>query len=402
MDEQRRKEYWATLALKYCTGLGARSQRKLLAFYGTAYRAVEECRNWRSAGIKDEIINEMKREKWRKAAHKEWKITCQSNLSFMLWSDEIYPASLRVLPDAPILLYFSGDISLLQSPGIAIVGSRNASPHGREVAYYMAKSLASSGIAVISGMANGIDKSAHEAALRQIGKSIGVLGTGIKVAYPRGNLELFGQMRETGLLLSEFAPETPPLSNNFPIRNRIISGLGLACVVIEARKNSGSLITARYALEQNREVFAVPGAALDLNSTGCQELVRQGAKPVFTADDIIEELVEVLKQYKLTISTTDTVATPSNGMVASQSDMVNTAACSSTRETKNKVRYEDVETEKAAEKIFELLTGHDNLTIDSISDILEMDIGRLNSIILDMELYGQIIRVPGAKIKLND
>ena len=162
------------------------------------------------------------------------------------------------------------------NPAVAVIGSRKATPRGQALAGHMAGAFASWGITVVSGMAWGIDKAAHEAALGRTGSSIAVLGTGIDVPYPRANTRLYDRMAAKGLLVSEFAPGTPALRENFPVRNRIISGLSLGVVVVEAASRSGTLITSRLALEQGREVYAVPGAALSGQSLGCQELVRQG------------------------------------------------------------------------------------------------------------------------------
>lgn len=186
------------------------------------------------------------------------------------------PPLLRAAIDAPLLLYCRGDLALLRAPGFAVVGSRKATRHGRAVAEYMARSLSACGITIVSGMALGIDRVAHEAALARIGRSIGVLGTGIDMLYPLENQAVFDAMERRGLLLSEFAPGTPPQAGNFPIRNRIISGLSLGVLVVEAAHRSGSLITARLALEQNREVYAVPGPALDAHCLGCQDLGAAG------------------------------------------------------------------------------------------------------------------------------
>lgn len=152
-------------------------------------------------------------------------------------------------------------------------------------------------------MALGIDKVAHEAALARIGRSIGVLGTGIDQIYPKANTRVFEEMTEKGLLLTEFAPGAMPLAEHFPIRNRIISGLALGVLVVEAASRSGSLITARLALEQNREVYAVPGSALDTHCLGCQELVRQGARPVFNAEDVLLDLADQLRPFGISHDT---------------------------------------------------------------------------------------------------
>lgn len=297
MDEAVRKEYWASLALRHCRGLGARSAARLARHFGSAYAAVQARELWHEAGVNKGQAAELATGSWRVTAREEWDRARDLAASIVLWTDPEYPVLLRPVIDAPLLLYCRGDLSLLQSPGFAVVGSRKATKHGRSVAEYMARCLSACGIAIVSGMALGIDRVAHEAALARVGRSIGVLGTGIDMLYPVGNMTVFDEMERRGLLISEFAPGTLPHAGNFPIRNRIISGLSLGVLVVEAAQRSGSLITARLALEQNREVYAVPGPALDAHCLGCQDLVRQGAHAVFSAEDVLRDLAEQLRPF---------------------------------------------------------------------------------------------------------
>ena len=297
MDEAARKEYWASLALRHCRGLGARSGARLARHFGSAYAAVQAREQWGEAGVNKGQAAELATGSWRVTAREEWDRARDISATVVLWTDPEYPALLRSIIDAPLVLYCRGDLSLLQSPGFAVVGSRKATRHGRSVAEYMSRCLSACGIAIVSGMALGIDRVAHEAALARVGRSIGVLGTGIDMLYPIGNMTVFEEMERHGLLISEFAPGTLPHAGNFPIRNRIISGLSLGVLVVEAAQRSGSLITARLALEQNREVYAVPGPALDAHCLGCQDLVRQGARAVFSAEDVLRDLAEQLRPF---------------------------------------------------------------------------------------------------------
>jgi DNA processing protein len=205
-------------------------------------------------------------------------------------ADPDYPQPLREIPDPPLALHFRGDRTLLAQPSIAIVGSRRASPYAINVARQLGDDLARSGLVVVSGLARGVDAAAHEAALDATFPTIAVLGTGIDVVYPRCNRALYKRIVEKGLLLSEFAPGTPPLAMNFPIRNRVISGLTAGTIIVEATSRSGSLITARMAAEQNREVFAVPGSIFSAGSEGTHRLIQYGAKLVHDANDVLEEL----------------------------------------------------------------------------------------------------------------
>lgn len=204
--------------------------------------------------------------------------------------DEGYPPLLRAIHDPPPLLYVRGDPAVLQEPHLAVVGSRRASPAGLRAAQILTGQVVRAGLHICSGLALGIDGAAHRGALEAGGKSIAVMATGIDTVYPRRHLALAAQLEQAGCLVTEFPPGTPPLRQNFPKRNRIISGLSLGVLVVEAALPSGSLITAGAALEQGREVFALPWSMLHDGGRGCLQLIRDGAKMVQGVDDILEEL----------------------------------------------------------------------------------------------------------------
>jgi DNA processing protein len=206
------------------------------------------------------------------------------------WSDPSYPAALAAIPDPPFVLWMRGAAAALEQPAVALVGSRAASAHGLAVAERLGADLAARGIVVVSGLARGVDSAAHRGALTGGGSTVAVLGSGADVIYPPEHAALVREIERTGLVISELAPGTPPLPLFFPLRNRIISGLSRAVVVIEAGERSGSLITARLALDQGREVLAVPGNVLGGRNRGAHALLRDGAKIVEDADDILEEL----------------------------------------------------------------------------------------------------------------
>ncbi len=214
--------------------------------------------------------------------------------------DSRYPPLLREIPDAPVALYTRGRPSLLQAAQIAVVGSRNPTPSGREQARTLTADLVCRGLVVTSGLATGIDGAAHLAALEAGGATVAVAATGLDVAYPRSNRRLAERIVDGhGLLVSEYPPGTPPRREHFPRRNRIISGLCLGTVVVEATVRSGSLITARLAAEQGRDVFAVPGPVLSPLSRGCHALLRQGAKLTETAEDVIEEFAGLVPRAQV-------------------------------------------------------------------------------------------------------
>jgi DNA processing protein len=211
--------------------------------------------------------------------------------SALTLADDAYPERLRNLPDPPLALFYRGDLSLLKrAPAVAIVGSRKASPYGLNAARHLATQLAETGAVIVSGLARGIDSTAHRAALDAGGGTIAVLGTGIDVVYPPENRKLTKTIEERGLILTEFAPGTPPRRENFPIRNRLISGLAEGTVIVEATGNSGSLITARMAAEQGANVYAVPGTIFSPGAEGTNRLIQYGAKLVHDVNDILEDV----------------------------------------------------------------------------------------------------------------
>ena len=278
------------LALNQISGLGNEGQRRLLKAFGnpeTIFSTpVKELRqivkpvvaNLIAQGVNVEALGTI-------AVWLENPANCVVTLA-----DSDYPQALLNISDPPLLLYVKGRRELLNRPILALVGSRNASAQGLKNAEAFAQAVSEAGLCIASGMAHGIDAAAHRGGLRGIGSSVGVVGTGLDKVYPAANRELAHQLAEEGALISEFSLATPPLAANFPRRNRIISGLSLGCLVVEASLQSGSLITARMALEQGREVFAIPGSIHSPQAKGCHYLIKQGAKLVECAQDILEEL----------------------------------------------------------------------------------------------------------------
>lgn len=236
----------------------------------------------------------------------EWQNSAQDK-HIISYEDARYPDLLKQISSPPLILYTQGNIDLLSSPQLAIVGSRSCTPYGQQKARQFAQQLSQIGLTITSGLAIGIDGMAHQGALERSGNTIAVLGTGLNNIYPKRHQTLANRIREKGLLVSEFWPDAPALPSNFPRRNRIISGLSFGTLVIEASVRSGSLITARYATEQNRDVFALPGSVDNPQACGCLKLIQQGAKLVLTSSDIMDEF-PLLKLTPITLSSATTSA----------------------------------------------------------------------------------------------
>lgn len=292
-------ELAAWLRLTLIPGIGGESQRKLLAAFGLpeAIFAAGRLATRSVIGDRADLLFDFDPAE-EVDRNIEW--ASQPGQSILTLADSAYPQSLLQIADPPNVLYVRGNAALLQKRGLAMVGSRNATPQGLQTAENFAKTLAGRGICIISGLALGIDAAAHRGALAAGGETIAVIGTGPDRIYPARNKELALAIVERGTIVSEFALGTPAIAANFPRRNRIISGLSCGVLVVEAAPESGSLITARLAGEQGREVFAIPGSIHSPVARGCHKLIKQGAKLVETAQDVLEELVDIEQQTVVT------------------------------------------------------------------------------------------------------
>jgi DNA processing protein len=315
-------------------------------------------------GVTRRHVSAIKTHKMPQGVEAEMELVERKGYRIVTLTDSDYPQLLRQIPDPPPFLYVSGRLD--RSPmKIAVVGSRNATGYGITTTKSLSANLASSGITIVSGMARGIDTAAHHGALTAGGKTIAVLGSGLERIYPADNKPLFQRISEQGAVVSEFSLFTEPEAYNFPIRNRIISGMSLGTVVVEATKKSGSLITARLAAEQNREVFAVPGSIQSFKSIGTHTLIKQGAKLVENAQDIIEELTPMI-QYK-------------------------------ERAGKNRRKAdEDIPALLTADElqVYDAL-GPYPVHIDHLARTISLGPGKLSSILLKLELNGLVQQSPG-------
>ncbi len=281
------------IALNMTPGVGPRVATKLLEAFGSPANVFHARRTQlESLRIKPETIESIISRELQDRAALELERVKHIGGDILILDDGSYPALLREIADPPITLYVRGDWgACLTLPCVAIIGSRLCSTYGANAAEMLARDLASRGICVISGLARGIDTAGHRGAMRAGGKTVAVLGTGIDGAYPKENTRLIREILESGgAVVSQFPLGTPPLKDNFPYRNRIISGLSLGVLIVEASERSGSLITARLAIEQNREVMAVPGNITSRNSIGTNYLIKAGAKLVQQWQDVVAEL----------------------------------------------------------------------------------------------------------------
>ncbi len=313
-------------------------------------------------GVSDRLADDILSGPPAAAVSRELSRIQKSGCRIVTFSDEEYPPLLKETPDPPPYFYVKGQMGSC-TQCIAMVGSRKATRYGISMAGKLSADLAEAGFTVVSGMARGIDTAAHEGALSVQGETIAVLGSGLSVIYPRENRQLAARISESGAVISEFPLEEAPNAYNFPKRNRIIAGMSLGTVVVEAASRSGSLITARLSGEQGREVFAVPGNINSKTSTGAHNLLKQGAKLVETAQDIIEEFPFLFLKSDMNRGNDHTVK-PVQNLTGEES------------------------------RVYELLEPYP-VHIDELSRRLEMDAGRLSGILMALEIKGLVSQTPG-------
>lgn len=344
--------YWIGLSL--INGLGGETFRRLLSSFGTPQQIYATPTSTLKQVVSPEIASQIANgpDEERLAPALEW--LTQDNNRLITLADTSYPAGLLEIPDPPPILYVKGHVERLNTPTIGIVGSRNATPQGLKNAEAFAEALSEAGWCIASGLALGIDGAAHRGALRGKGSTIAVVGTGLDIVYPARHRELAHQIVEAGVIVSEFPLGEPSRAGNFPRRNRIISGLSKGILVVEANLESGSLITARLAAEQGREVFAIPGSIHSPLSKGCHRLIKQGAKLVDSIQDILEEL--------------------GNAPISSQPAALNT------------VEY------LLLEKM-----GFDVIAPDTLIELSGLTSNQVSAMLLTLELEGKVASLPGGR-----
>ncbi|MFH1201862.1 MAG: DNA-processing protein DprA [Candidatus Omnitrophota bacterium] len=359
------------IGLNMVVDLGNIKLKRLVETFGSPEEILKSSKGElkRVEGISDGICDAITKIKENRELEKELGLIKKHKVDIITIVDSGYPQNLKEIYDPPTVLYVKGGFKKQDSQAVGIVGSRRASFYGLSVAEKLAGDLAGLGITIASGMARGIDSSAHRGALKAGGRTIAVLGSGLLRIYPPENKPLFNQIQDNGAVISEFPLETEPFAKNFPRRNRIISGLSLGVVVVEAARNSGAMITADCALEQGRDVFAVPGKVDSNTSWGTNKLIKQGAKLVEDAQDILEELKGELK-LKLKEAKQE----------------------KSTKEKETPGSAPSLSTEESA--IFDLLSSKPSY-IDEIIDGAGIEAGKVMSVLIKLEIRHLIKQLPG-------
>jgi DNA processing protein len=364
--------YWLALALT--AGLGPTRIRKLIERYGTADRVFQaSLTELEATGMRAVSAQSVATGKSLELAQQECVKAAEAGARIISLSDPEYPSRLKEIYDPPVILFVKGSIEVLAQPGIAMVGTRHPTPYGSGMAERLSTDLAARGLVIISGLARGIDTASHRGAVASKGKTVAVLGTGIDVMYPRENTRLAEQIVALGgALITEFPVGTSPTPQNFPIRNRIISGMSAGVLVVEAAEYSGTRITSRLALEQNRDVYAVPGNVTNKGSWGPNTLIKQGAKLVATWEDVWEELP------------TDVQAALTS--LQNESPEPETASL-----------FPDEATSPRERNILKLLKADESTHIDQLVELLEneMSSSEIFAALFELELNGKVKQLPG-------
>ena len=364
------------IALNMTPGVGPRAATKLLERFGSADSVFHARRTeLESLRLKPETIDSIIKDEFREKAAVELDRVKQLGGDVLILDDGSYPALLREIDDPPPVLYVKGDWqACFDLPAVGVIGSRMCSTYGENASEMLARDLASRGICVVSGLARGIDAAAHRGAMRGLGKTAAVLGTGIDAVYPKENTGLVREILASGgCLVTQFPLGTPPLKDNFPYRNRIISGLSLGVLIVEASERSGSLITARLAMEQNREVMAVPGNITSSNSFGTNYLIKSGAKLVQQWQDVVAEL-------------------PSDISSAILPPKIEDEKAETAIRQPELIPADMTENER---KIWTLLTPDDSTHIDILLETSGLSFGDLNAALVALDIRDLIRVLPG-------
>jgi DNA processing protein len=363
------------IALNMVRGIGPRTANQLLNRFGSPAQVFAASRlSLQKEGLKPDTIQELQDSSILDKANAEIERLEKLNAEVITLDDEDYPELLREIHDPPIALYVRGDLkAACERPCLAVVGSRRCSTYGVNVAESLARDLAAHGLTIVSGLARGIDAAAHRGALEANGVTVAVVGTGLETTYPKEHKKLEEQIIGHGAVVSEFPLGTPPLPQNFPYRNRILSGLCFGVLIVEASEHSGSLITARLAYEQGREVFAVPGNITSQTSFGPNFLIKDGAKLVQIWRDVIEELPREIKEVLLGVERPASSSSPANVQPI----------------------FESIELSESERKVLEILSADVPAHIDQLLISSEMNSSELMNALLGLEMKDRIRQLPG-------
>jgi DNA processing protein len=363
------------LALSLTPGLGPKRGRSLAEHLGGVQSVFNaSLTELEAAGIQAASAQSLGTGRSMELAHDELGRAAAAGVSVVCLDDSSYPSQLKQIYDPPLVLYVRGSVDVIGQPGVAVVGTRHPTPYGLGMAERLACDLAIRGLVIFSGLARGVDAAAHRGAINAKGRTVAVFGTGVDVLYPKENTRLTEQMLNLGgALISEFPMNTFAAPQNFPIRNRIISGISIGVLVVEAAEYSGTRITSRCALEQNREVFAVPGNVTNKNSWGPNTLIKQGAKLTATWEDVWEELPP---QVRLAL----TPATSDESQAGEAASL-----------------FGETELPPHERKILKILKADEATHIDEIVESLEADLSssEIFAALFELELAGKVKQMPG-------
>lgn len=382
----REKEIYL-LALTAIKVIGPVTIKKIIEFFGDPVKPfkADQAELLRVEGVTEKVANEILRMNPEKIAGKMLREMDKDGIQLLTLYSDSYPSLLKEIYDPPPVLYFKGELK--DDVCLGVVGTRRPTTYGKVAAEEIGRSLAANGMTVVSGLARGIDTLAHKAALDGGGRTIAVLGSGFKRFYPKENRKLAEKISEHGAIMTEFPPDTPPLPENFPRRNRVISGLSEAVVIVEAAEKSGALITANYALNQGRDVLAVPGNITSEKSAGTNNLIKEGAIPVISFDNIVDELPERIQSR---------IRRKSEG-AKTESHKHKKESLFDHEPSLDEKPFPDEESalDRDEQKILALLSIDQPLHIDKIAEKSLMRINKLLGSILSLEMKGMVEHLPG-------
>ncbi len=383
--------------LNLIPGIGNHTIRRLLAAFGSAEKSVAatSAELAQIDGLTPDVRQQLIDGRSRAPLAQELELIEQHQCHIVTINDAAYPTLLKQISDPPVLLYIIGEFPLQNAPSIAIVGSRSPTEYGKTTSQQLSHQLAERGITVVSGFARGIDTCVHRGALEGGGRTVAVFGCGLSIVYPETNRALATEIIESGALISEFPMTMPPRGSNFPRRNRVISGLTLGTLVVEASERSGSLITARHAADQGREVFAVPGQIFSNVSRGTHSLINQGATLINSVDDLLDALPRDYTKVLGGESPEPTRQTPPRmNQDSKRSDKA--APLQSTRKGSTPPSQPKTNLNLTAdEQAVMSAIGEESVHIDEITRVTQLPIGKVSSLLVMLELKGIVQQLPG-------